>query len=244
MSEERTECIAITQSGTRCKNMAKPGSDYCHTHQTLASTAAASPTDTANSDTDAPNVSSPDEALSADEVADNTIPVTNEPSSSQAKFEILANELNALAAELQRSIPNYRPPTFSIDGLVALLKENLDRFTPDVQIEIVSELKRNLEGTSARDLIDPDTWKGFWYILNYMAQEQSATMRQKLYDRLASLPGMALLSDLKGNLAGTSPKEFLDPDTWKGMWMIMSYSVQATAVDIKRAIVGEDEEDE
>lgn len=149
-----------------------------------------------------------------------------------------------LESQRPRSIPDYRPPSFSTDGLIALLKENLDRFTPDVQIEIVSELKRNLEGTSARDLIDPDTWKGFWYILNYMAQEQSANMRQKLYDRLSTLPGMALLSDIKGNLEGTSPKEFLDPDTWKGMWMIMSYSVQATAVDIKRAIVGEDEDDE
>lgn len=221
MSEERPQCLATTKAGTRCKNHALPGSNYCGIHRKMMEKPTAS--------------TLPDATIASRSTMQDT-------QSSRAKFEILADELNALASELQRSIPEYLPPAFSADGLVELVKSNLDRFTPDIQVEMLSELRRNLEGTTPRDLIDPDTWKGLWYILNYIAHEQSSAMLEKLYSRLSALPGMALLSDIKGNLEGTSPKEFLDPDTWRGMWLIMSYSVQATASDIKRKLVGEDEE--
>lgn len=228
MSEERPECIATTKAGARCKNRAQPNSDYCHIHRKLAAAETSPSAITAAPEpTTAPAVSSPTDL-----------------GSSRAKFEILAGELNALAAELQRTVPAYLPPAFTRDGLVELLKYNLDKFTPNIQLEIVTELRQNLEGTSPQDLVDPDTWKGLWYILNYMAQEQSSAMLEKLYGKLSTIPGMALLSDIKGNLEGTSPKEFLDPDTWKGMWLIMSYSVQATASDIKHKLAGEDENED
>ena len=55
---------------------------------------------------------------------------------------------------------------------------------------------------------------------------------------------MALAGDLKGNLEGTSPKDLVDPDTWKGMFLIMNYSARATATDLKRKLLGDEEDGE
>ena len=33
----------------------------------------------------------------------------------------------------------------------------------------IAAAERNLEGTSTSDLLDPQTWQGLWYILNYTA---------------------------------------------------------------------------
>ncbi len=243
MNEEHKQCAATTKAGSRCKNHAMHDSDYCGVHQSLAkeSVEGSPPA------VDIHEIEAHQEIAIQEEAPIDTRPPIGGPfreSRAQASFEILAAELNALAVELQTSIPGYVPPAFTPDGLVALVKSNLERFTPDMQVEILSELRRNLEGTSPRDLIDPDTWKGLWYILNYTVQAQSTAAIESVYARLAALPGMALLSDLKGNLEGTSPKEFLDPETWKGMWMIMNYTIQATAADLKRKLEGEEGVDE
>ena len=174
MVEERPECIATTKAGARCKKRAQSGSDFCYIHRALA--AEAPPPNATQTESEPEPTPTP-----------SAIPVSESSALARAQFEILANELNALAVELQRSAPAYLPPAFTADGLVELVKYNLDKFTPNVQLEIVSELRRNLEGTS--------------------------------------------------------PKEFLDPDTWKGMWLIMNYSVQATASEIKAKLVGEEEEE-
>lgn len=223
MSASDTHCQALTKAGTPCKNSPMHGSRFCYAHRKYAAAAAEIPI--------------------ADETGGTTRTAKAKASFKKADFDLLVAELNSLAEELRRSYPNYTPPSFTPGGMAELLKSNLDKFTPDLQLEIVNELKANLEGTSPKDLIDPETWKGFWYILNYMAQAQSQAALEKIVNRLASLPGMAIVSDLKNNLEGTSPREFLDPETWKGMLLIMNYSARATAADLKRKLVGEDEED-
>ncbi len=241
MNEDRKQCAAITRAGARCKNHVMHGSDYCGVHQSLAEDFMKE----SASALDFHETELHQESSIREEPSIDIRPPIGGPfreSRAQASFEILAAELNALAVEIQASIPSYVPPVFTPDGLVALVKSNLERFTPDMQFEILSELRRNLEGTSPGDLVDPDTWKGLWYVLNYTVQAQSMSAIESVYTRLADLPGMALLSDLKGNLEGTSPKEFLDPETWKGMWMIMNYTIQATAADLKRKLEGEEDD--
>ncbi|MDQ3248157.1 MAG: hypothetical protein M3Q45_03000 [Chloroflexota bacterium] len=99
-------------------------------------------------------------------------------------------------------------------------------------------LKANLEGASAQDLVDPEAWQGMWYVLNYALQTQSTALKAGLSSRLAGLPGVALLADLKGNLAGTSPKDLLDVDTWKGAWYVLNHSLRHGAGEIKRKLLG------
>ena len=223
MSSTDHHCQALTKAGVPCKNSARQGSPYCYAHRNYAPSGVKIPI--ANQAAGAATKSAKAGA-----------------SFKRADFDLLVSELNSLAEELRRSYPDYTPPAFTPAGMAELLKSNLGKFTPDVQFEIVNELKANLEGTSPKDLIDPDTWKGFWYILNYMAQAQSQAALEKIVNRLAALPGMAIVADLKSNLEGTSPREFLDPETWKGMLLIMNYSARATATDIKRKLVGEDED--
>lgn len=158
-----------------------------------------------------------------------------------AQFSELLHELDSLVNDLRAQIPEYTPPPFSPQALVGLLKENLHRFTPELQLDIVRQLKSNLEGTTPQDLIDPETWKGFWYILNYSMQMQSKALSEQLYERIAGLPGVALLTDLRHNLEGTSPKDLLDIDTWKGAWYILNYSLKAQADEMRRKLLGKEE---
>ncbi|MDQ3247982.1 MAG: hypothetical protein M3Q45_02125, partial [Chloroflexota bacterium] len=95
------------------------------------------------------------------------VAATAPASSASAQFNRLIDELNSLAGELRTQLPDYTPPTFSAGALVSLLRENLHRFTPELQVDLARQLKANLEGTSPQDLVDPETWKGLWYVLNY-----------------------------------------------------------------------------
>ena len=38
----------------------------------------------------------------------------------------------------------------------------------------------SLEGASKEDLLDLDTWKGMWYMLNYSVQFQAEQLKQRL----------------------------------------------------------------
>jgi hypothetical protein len=218
MTETTAQCQGVTKSGSRCKNSVQEGSSFCHLHQDQAAVAAAA------------SAGAPTAATAA--------------AGSRNNLEMLLEELNALARELQKRTPSYRPPTYSPDALLKLVKQNIERFTPDVGGELISDLKANLEGTSPRDLANPDTWKGLWYILNYTAQDQTAESRAYVAERLSGLPGVSLAGDLWSNLEGTSPKEFLKPDTWKGLYYIVSYSVSSTASDLKHKLVGDNGDEE
>lgn len=227
MSDERPQCAALTQAGAQCKNRARPGAAYCHVHRAYATAdQAAVEIPVIQADPSPPQVAQ------------------KAPRGSKVSVAMLTGELNALARELQQAVPHYVPPAFAPDKLLTLLQENLDKFTPDAQKALLAELRANLEGTSPKEFLDPDTWKGMWYVLNYTAQAQTAAMREKLAECVMRLPGAALVNDLRSNLEGTSPKDFLDPDTWKGMFYIVSYTAQLQADELKRRLRGDQAQEE
>src|SRR4051794_1358828 len=51
-----------------------------------------------------------------------------------AQFHELITELDQLVNEMRAQLPDYTPPAFSPQALIALLKENLHRFTPEMQL--------------------------------------------------------------------------------------------------------------
>ena len=252
MSDERKQCAAITKAGTRCKNKALPGSDYCRVHQHLAQAPGEGPTAPAKPKRKRAARSAKTRSRKGTGQA-KASPQAGQPEESagpqptpaqKEEFDQLLAELNRLAEELRRLQPDYSPPPFSPQAFLSLLKENIGRFTPSVQMDILQELQRNLQGASPKDLIDPDTWKGLWVIMNCMVQAETSSMREKLVKRLESLPGTALILDLGRNLQGTSPKEFLEPDTWKGMWYILNHTAQLQLQEMRRKLMGDEEEDE
>ncbi|NOZ50191.1 MAG: hypothetical protein GXP37_09125, partial [Chloroflexi bacterium] len=159
----------------------------------------------------------------------------------QAELRSLVEELNQLAAELQSLAPRYSPPAFSMQGLRRLLKTSIDRFAPDAQIGAIKDLQELLEATPPEEFLNPETWKGMWYTLNYLAQQETGDVRDHLSKRLARVPGMSTLSDLKEMLADTPPDEFLKLDTWKGMWFILNYELQNQAQTLRRHLLGDED---
>ncbi len=164
----------------------------------------------------------------------------------QAQLEALTTELNQLAAEVRVLEEKFTPPPFSTQGMIRLLKENMSRFTPEMRLSLISELQESFEGAAAKDFLDPDTWKGMWYILNYSAQNNTESLRHALADRLAHFPGYDLAQDFRNSLEGASPKDFLEIDTWKGVWFMATYSLRFEADKMKNQILGKNdiEEDE
>lgn len=152
----------------------------------------------------------------------------------RAKLKELVTELNELAADLQKLSPTYNPPPFSRQGLLELLKKNGQRFKPEIQSGLLRDLQASLEGASAKDLLDLETWKGLWFVLNYSLQNESAGIGEKL----AALPGVGLLNDMRGMLSGARPADLLEIDTWKGMWFLLNYSAQNQIESMKQRLTG------
>ncbi len=213
MTEERKRCGAITKSGSQCKNTVQAGSDYCYVHRNYAviTTPAAEP----DVETSAPETGTVD----------------------QAELKSLLAELNELTEELNRLVPDYSPPPYSSQGMIDLLQGNLNRFTP----EAVKDMQASLDGTSLDDFKDIETWKGMWFTLNYLVQLEASERISSLSQRLSGLPGVSTLSDLKEMLADTPPEEFLNIDTWKGIWFIANYELRNQAQNIKLRLLGSDD---
>ena len=230
MSEESSRCQATTKAGTQCKLTAQPDQPFCHVHQQVEVTAVSVPPIVA--DTPPPAAPAPEpERAAVDE-----------------SLQALIKELNQLADDLQQKV-TYAPPAYSRQGLLQLIRDNLHKFSPQERIGLVKQLQEGLQGSSPKDFLDPDTWKGMWFLLNYTAQAEADELRQKGLSALpgasylAKLPGMATLGEMAGMLEGSSPKDFLELDTWKGMWFILNYSLQAQAEEIKQRVLGEQEQE-
>lgn len=151
----------------------------------------------------------------------------------------MADDLNQVAEQLRAQNPTFQPPPYSPQAMLALLQTNLDKVSS--KVPILAELKNNLQGTKPEDFIDPETWMGLWYVLNYTAQAQSRQALEKVDELLAGVPGGQALLDLRSGLEGTSPKDLLDINTWKGAFLIADATVKAQINDLRRSVLGEEE---
>lgn len=212
MSESARICQATTKLGAPCKNKAQPGSKYCAVHRQLNTEAAETP------------------------IADG--PVMEAPAAQAPAAAIDA--VNQVAEELRQATPAYQPPPYSPQALLGLLQQNAERLAD--KVPVLGELRHNLEGTKPEDLVDPETWKGLWYILNYTAQAQSKQALDAVVERLARLPGGDALLLVKSTVESASPKDLLDLNTWKGALVIVNAAVQAQANEVKRRVLGQPEE--
>ncbi|MBW7886684.1 MAG: hypothetical protein H3C34_29460 [Caldilineaceae bacterium] len=150
-----------------------------------------------------------------------------------------ASQVNQIADELRKETPAYEPPPYSPQAMLALLRQGVGRAASAVHVPLLQELRQNLEGTTPQDLVDPDTWKGLWYIMNYTAQAQSRQALEKFEERLAALPGGQVLLDLKSGLEGASPRDLFDINTWRGALVILDATVRAQVSELARKVTGD-----
>lgn len=224
MSDEVVRCKAITKAGTQCKNYAQAGSGYCRIHQ------------------DQPTAVTPDTA-------------------SVSRLQGLVGELDGLVTDLKTTLVKEETPKDPTMAdyplrLIRLVRENLGRFSPDVQLGILE----GFEEMTVDDLTDLDTWKGMAYMFAYSARFQAGQVKDRVNERLpeALQPETMLrfvrnhvdrfapdvAKDLMNSLEGASKEDLLDPDTWKGMWYMLNYSVQFQAEQLKQRLIGAEAEAE
>ena len=157
------------------------------------------------------------------------------------EFAQLVSELNQLADEMRGQTRSPEPPPFSHERLLGLVRTNFERVAALFGLEAATQLLDSLQGASPKDALDPDTWKGLYYILNALVSAQTESARTSILKQLNTIPGFALLSDIGAGLQGATAKDLVDPDTWKGLFYILDATARAQAGDLKRRLMGEDE---
>jgi hypothetical protein len=181
----------------------------------------------------------------AKKAADTTVSATAVPAetvisvSNEAVKELVDNA-NRVADASRTQSPDYEPPRYTPQGMLALLQSNLEKLIPD--ITVLQQLKANFEGTKPEDLLDPETWKGLWYTLNYLAQAEARSTLEKLIVQMEKLPGGEGVIGFLRNFEGTTPKDLLDIETWKGAWFILNHTARLQAEELKKKVFGEPKE--
>ena len=165
--------------------------------------------------------------------------------SSARRLDQLLAELDKLVVDLRTALPDDGQSPYSPLQMLKLVRANLSRFTPDVQVQILEMF----EGMTAEDLRDLDTWKGIAYMIAYSAQFQAAQTRNRLNQQMPTplkpdtILGMMkrgldrvtpeVAKNIAGQLEGASREDLMDPDTWKGMVYLIGYSAQFQASQTK-----------
>ena len=245
MSSEQTICMGITKAGERCKRTTTEGSDYCfmHAEQGVASVGPDTGDDGAlPAATPAPARPRKSRSRRSVAAAAGTTPVASETVisvSNEAVMELVDNA-NRVADAIRTEAPDYEPPRYTPQGMLALLQSNLEKIIPD--LTVLQQLKANFEGTKPEDLLDPDTWKGLWYTLNYLAQAEARSTLEKLVVQMEKLPGGEGVVGFLRNFEGTTPKDLLDIETWKGAWFIVNHTARLQAEELKKKVFGDPKE--
>lgn len=108
-------------------------------------------------------------------VEQETIPEEEELSEAELRSRLI-DELESLVQRLRAITPEYVPPPFSPQGTLELIEKNMSRFSPE---ELKGVLER-LSSTIREDMLDVDTWKGVWYMLNYSLESQGDILKRRL----------------------------------------------------------------
>lgn len=175
---------------------------------------------------------------------------TSEPAAAaDPRVQALVTELDELLDQLKETMPTTGTSPYSPLHFLKLLRENVSQFTPDVQLGILE----NFRDMTVEDMKDIETWKGMAYMLSYSARFQADQMRERMNAQLPHpLKPDTVLGAMKQNVDRFTPaflkemvqdmqitrEDVLDPDTWKGLWHLMTYSLQFQANQMKERLVG------
>ena len=206
-TQERARCRATTRAGAQCKNQALASTEYCHVHAVLAA--------------------EPDGA----------------DGSGSAEPELrrqMAAELDQMIEELEQSSPDFTPPPFSPTALIDLIRQNLEHLPAPMRVDALYRLRQAVLDDASGQGLEMDSWRDVWYLIHYWRSHQS-TFFERLQGQLASLP---LPESALRRLGGIFNEELLDPETWKGLWFMVSYSARYQADMVRRRFTGEYETDE
>jgi len=182
------------------------------------------------------------------------------PEDEAEQLRAMVNELNARVAELQQLVdekPRAYETQYSPAGLLAMIRDNIQKLTPEMQMDVL----RNFQGMSAEDLLDLETWKGLAYMMTYSAKFQADQVRGKVSDTINQVvpepiqPGRLwqlgksgldritpeFAKQILSTFQGATREDLMDPNTWKGVWYMITYSLQFQAEQLKQRLVAADD---
>ena len=213
----RVRCTATTKSGKQCRIYAQPGQTTCHIHANQAPPQAAA-----------------------------------EPENEELRQ--LVNELDTLLDDLKKSLPESGSSPYSPVRFLTELRKNLGNLSPETRLGLL----QNFEGMTKDDLLDLETWKGMAYMMSYSARFQADQAKEKMNEHLPTplkpdtwinffkrnldkvTPDIA--KDIAQNLQGATREDLTDPDTWKGVWYMLDYSLRFQADQFKQKLTGKEGE--
>lgn len=178
-------------------------------------------------------------ALAAEERAAQSAPPG--PSPERDAFYDTLDGLNDVVEELEDATDGFDAPPFSRQALLALLRDNIEKFTPEMRMGILRELRQITSGMSPQDVLDPDTWRGMWFLLNYTAQSKAEELQQGLSgitSMVQAIPGGETLVGLGQMAQNVQPRDLLEIDTYKGIWFLATYTAQAQTQSLRDKVLG------
>lgn len=108
------------------------------------------------------------------EPADSDFPPVEEASANDLHAQLLL-ELDELTARIKAMSPDYAPPPFSTRGARDLAGKTLRKLAKHRP-----PLWSKLQSFLGEDLLDVDTWKGVWYMLNYTVEYQRDFLKRRV----------------------------------------------------------------
>jgi 1-acyl-sn-glycerol-3-phosphate acyltransferase len=87
----------------------------------------------------------------------------------------LSDQLDELTERLRARAPEYEPPAFSRQRLMTFVEEMLNRFPARMEVRI----REQLRGILNEDVLDPEVWKGVWYMVNYTVQHNANMVKRR-----------------------------------------------------------------
>ena len=177
------------------------------------------------------------------------------------QLRAIIKDLDTRVAELQQIVDQQAlagdEATYSPARLLSMVRENAQKLTPEMQLDVL----RNFQGMSAEDLLDLETWKGLAYMMTYSARFQAGQVRGKVSETINQVVpepvqpgrlwqmGKSGLSRITPDFAkqvlstfqGATREDLMDPNTWKGVWYMITYSLQFQAEQLKQRLSASEE---
>ena len=80
------------------------------------------------------------------------------------------------ANQVKDKMNEQLPEPLQPDTMIEFVTQNVDRFTP----EVVKGIMETFQGATREDLMDMETWKGMWYMINYSFTFQMNQIRDRV----------------------------------------------------------------
>jgi 1-acyl-sn-glycerol-3-phosphate acyltransferase len=103
------------------------------------------------------------------------IPIEEELTERELRHRLM-QELDGLIHRVQKVMPDYTPPPFSPEGMVKLMDKQSEKLPAWMRLGILKRLRSSIN----EDLLDAETWKGAWYMVNYTLEYQGDILKRRL----------------------------------------------------------------